>query len=404
MYTYILEASNIHLYKHKFTTESKMCPPGTDQTERGGMQRWNLLAPSIKQSQKLFTASGRSNSGMMEFMSSSSKSAPLIDAFNRLARPNAAAISTAHSSAKKTSPAHPGTAPQRTSLSPLEALPAEILAIVLNHDTFSQSDILSLGSCSQTLWAHVWRHVREDCRKNAAPWAGTPLIAVGDWLRDLPQAIYDVFPDLHEADRRWKTGGPVGGIGFGRGKCPARRWNSNLTWGSHTHEDLKRKHPREEWTSAGKLLPKILMPSLEKAVLSPRVGEKWVLRNLSSTEFVRFEIKEGGETGARAIIDGTIETMSLSLDQALLLKILWTQPSNFRGLEHEFTRGEWAGHSFDVVLDSGDVIKGWKDVTLAVESLATAVASRNPGWRTRAGPELRMSRKRGDRREDRGNE
>lgn len=356
-----------------------MCPPGTDQTERGGFQRWNLLAPSLKQRQQLFSAGGRSNSGMMKFMSSA-KSAPLINAFYKLARPNSTPSGSADTISKPSErPFHSCIISDNISLSHLEALPAEILAIVINTDSLSRDDVLRLGSSSQTLWSHVERHVREDCRKTAAPWAGTPLIATGDWLRDLPQALYDILPEIQEDDRRWRQEVRVHSmrIFMPRGRCPARRWNSNATWGGSCYEDVERRSVREEWLVAGENLPGPLMSRLEKAVtvLCPRTGEKWFLRNISSSEFVRLEIEEVGESGVRALVEGSV---SLSLDEALLLKILWTRPMDTyerEDLKRHFTRGEWAGHSFDVVPNGGSMTQGWRDVTPAVISLAASVSS-----------------------------
>lgn len=355
-----------------------MCPPGTDQTTRGGQERWSLLAPSLKQKQKLFTTTGNKSSLEWSMFLESVTPGLELNLFSKLARPGKSGCNALSTSRKTNVAATSGVAAATAviilSASRLEALPAEILALVLTSGRLSMRDQLNLGRSSQTLWMHVWRHIREDCRRRAAPWAGTSLIATGNWLQDLPQRLYDLFPEIQKRDRLWERG-QIRRLGM----CPARQWNADARG---EYEDVEGKDRGREWLGAGKEggLSMGLVESLEEAVEIRRGrGEKWMLRNLSMMEFVRLEIIEGDEQSEGEGVQGVVIAgkESLSLDEILLMKICWTEP--FIDISDEddettsITRGDWAGHRFDVVPeeDGGAVVEGWRDVTDEICSLAS---------------------------------
>lgn len=356
-----------------------MCPPGVDQTERMGVQYWNLLAPKLLE--RLELTSTKSGGDLLDF-AASAESTSIIDAFHKLARPQKTASATSKRSHQN------NLSSSTTTLSALETLPAELLALILADGTLSKAEVITFGSCSRTLWSHVLRHIQDDCRKAAGPWAGTPLIVTGNWLLDLPESIHREFPEGKELERQWAAG--IRGFGRRGGMCPARRWNHGVISTSQNA-----KFARQEWLEAGKwletvedldLLPEVSM-SLEEAVsvVRLRAGDKWIFRNLSTREFVRLVVDKKTKGTEKAVVEGV---SWLSLDQLLFGKTCWSRNQFYAAGSMApkppvSPQGEWAGHAFDVVCEADHVAEGWKDGTETALQQAKAVfsaAGHNGGW------------------------
>lgn len=313
----------------------------------------------------------------------SGDAADSINAFHRLARPDdSSAFPVGRNSTHHTNDAvlNGNSSFVSSSTSLLEGLPAEMLALVLAEGNISKQDMLSLGSCSQTLWEHVSRHSQEDCRKLDGLWAGVPLIAPSNRIQDLPQAIYDVFPEVKERHRQWMAG-EVGRYG----KCPARSWISDLF-----RKGVEVVDRRRHWLEAGQKLPQPFKSNFEKSLcMTPaKVGEQWMLRNLTTSEYARLEVTDGDSVKAQAAVAGS---KMLSLDEVLFCKICWSKDHSSSHQLHEnasFMRGEWAGHSFDVI--RGAHIEGWRDVTDTMLHQATVPFGELGGYNTETSNNLRL--------------
>ncbi|KAK4507184.1 hypothetical protein PRZ48_000918 [Zasmidium cellare] len=318
-----------------------------DDTEQLGIQHWYLLAPTLKQLQKLPSTGGNGGheqqySDFLAFLSIANLS-PKFEAFHRLAREPGAPLQHLPDASSLM---------QIADISILEALPAEILALVLNTGLLSMQDTLRLGSCSQTMWEHVRKHVQDDCRRATAPWAGTPIVAATNWLKEIPDMFKGILPEIEKELCQSEDEDPDLESDY------ARDWLAELISSSI---EVTTKDRETEWLEAGEGLSANRRSSLSEAVVAHRmiVGDEWVLRNLTTSQFVRLEVR--GRPEPAVMVAGSDV---VTLDQLLLLNICWGVDSVelLRKRRLGFLRGKWAGHAFDVV--RSNEFEGWQDVTL----------------------------------------
>ncbi|KAF4970773.1 hypothetical protein FZEAL_9976 [Fusarium zealandicum] len=289
--------------------------------------------------------------------------------------------------------------PQQTpSHTRLEELVPELLGIIFTF--LDPDDFISLGLCSQTLWAQAigWAQNGYLRWRSAYSWAGTPVICVGSELQALPQSIYDMFPSaIPEAIPDKLDSGEHGQMlsqnrpGVWHNEAIERYEKTPVPF-DDLYLDGFWKHIR----SAG--IPPELQESMAATfpTFSIEPGSKWYLRNLTQNEYIRMEaiITSDGEV--------TISFLGnhwLTLDIILLWLISWRgddardtysweQLEQFVGvtdtglgdtmidptygpLDHTFWpiwAGPWAGHRLDVVADEVGV--GWVDRTGMIESLS----------------------------------
>lgn len=241
-----------------------------------------------------------------------------------------------------------------TKLSLLEKLPVELLSITLSDGTLSEQDIIGLGACSKTLFTHVLSHIRQQCRKAAAPWAATPLACTGSWLMDLPPALYEHFPEQVPLEHKYQTRS-----GKWYGACPARRFN----WHAVDSLDVDGQDGGEVWLKAfmsaswTEQNPPAVIHQLRRGIettLRAQVADTqrhWILRNLTAHQYVRLKFNKSRESHeAHVHVQGAPR---LTLDQAIVLRISWGAKDGCRDRveahEEALLRGSWAGHCFDVM-------------------------------------------------------
>jgi hypothetical protein len=88
---------------------------------------------------------------------------------------------------------------------------------------------------------------------------------------------------------------------------------------------------------------------------------KWILRNLTTKEFVRQSVV------ARGTNNGPFGRDQVGLGEALLSRICWSSVPNATQGWDGIHRGIWAGHRFDIILmDAIEGKTGWKDVSESV--------------------------------------
>ncbi|KAF2770267.1 hypothetical protein EJ03DRAFT_78072 [Teratosphaeria nubilosa] len=324
-----------------------MCPPGVDQTTRTA-QRWYVVSPANQQSHALFDGSR-----YIEDVKGFLQGGEPWDAFRKLAKPSTIARNIML----------PETImPQTAQLSSIEKMPAEIISMILE-------DRVAFGISSTTLWTHLLSHAQQDTRRSMSSWADTPLICTGTWLQDLPKTIYTAYPDVWEREQEYLRRTRVW-----YGPCPAREWN-------YKHIRLEkdsRQSCKEKWLAAydavaSKVLPKLNLSTLHVTLAAASTGpafwtrRNWILRNKTTKQFFRIKVDQPRHFQGPSIHVGSAPW--LSLDRVLLLRVSWGvadwDPSRSRPQETnlKLTRGEWAGHCFNVVEDMSFDVGQWRDVT-----------------------------------------
>lgn len=345
-----------------------MCPPWVDQTARS-RQQWHILAPSLAShyditddcmDRRSITTLANSINGDFAW-----------DAFDKLV--NRPPIHTDDLGKVLSKLSQVDGSPET---SPIEALPTELLAMVLSDDSLRTPDLLSLGVCSNALWQQCLSQVLANVSKG--PWINTHLICTGTYLDDLPPSIHELEPSLRQQEDDWRARMPRPGQGMrsAPGMCPARRWN----WGKIA-ESTVLATVADEWLNAfdsmfkeddnGILAAdrKVLRKSLNHvlSVSQPKLRSHWTLRNHTTRQYVQLKCAYNGAMEPQLHVKGV---PLLSLDKALLMRLCWTKldyPAGYNPAAERVLRGQWAGHRFDVVSagqgSRGGSAEGWEDVT-----------------------------------------
>lgn len=321
-----------------------MCPPGVDQTERSG-QNWSLLAPILEQRQPGF-------GGYSFFLNrDKEKKEPTFRVFDRLV-PNVDVSESDLARFELSSSA---------SSSVLESLPSEMIRMVISECGLAFCDIISLAACSKSLWNHAMSYVMASSAQGT--WVNTPLVCVGTYLTSLPPALYEYYPDMEQQELDFKENRFDG---YNRGTCPARRWNYSITRGQEEDWDTRaawiRAYERLSEQEQGNL-PLETKKMIIRAVFGKgsQSGTCWLLRNLTTKEYLRCELANTEKGNIYAHVD---QTPSLSLDCAVFMQTYWTRKG---GINEETPRGgDWAAHKFDVVARTREgavLASGYTDVT-----------------------------------------
>lgn len=324
-----------------------MCPPGVDQTQRSP-QCWTILVPRLQQQCSF------SSRGIPPFKSQSPRGTlfqaggrgKVWDAWSKLARPPRAAQ---HDSPQRYTAPH-----SRARFSAIESIPAEILSLVLNAPSLSKSDIVAFGLASPTLWPHALRQIAHDCRDSAASWAGAEIANIGTYLTKLP-------PQFEKDSLLASSVGPVGTFG---NMCTARR----LNYAALSKFKIVGESPQPQWRRAfySQWVPGAYPCEVEfLATLFPApcgaLSKAWVLRNLTTKEYVRCRFDNGKQ---QAFVE--TEALPITIEDALMLRICWTT-SCYNRQGRDFSLGAWAGHAFDIVLADDEIptmeCEAWMEVT-----------------------------------------
>jgi hypothetical protein len=334
-----------------------MCLRGADhgdQTTRT-RQEWHIVVPETQQRLQVPSHGG----SLAQFVT---RADDALDLFWKLAKPS--------TTAKKESVMPNALLPSSAPSSHLENLPAELLALILADAGLSKCDVMSLGLCSKTLWAHALVQVRRECFLSAAPWVGQMLMCTGTWLQTLPQPMYNKYPWLWKKERRYRN---LNRYGDWYDPCPAQKWTSDAV---ASFKDVA----NEGWLAAfelqdeeAQLLQRAQLLSSLKTALDTQAfytEGKWILRNQTTMQFISVQLDN--MRAPRVWVQGA---PWLSLDQALLLRIAWGKRvssslcrfSTFevpRKIHEQLVNGPWAGHRLDAVEgDAASLGADWEDVT-----------------------------------------
>lgn len=137
-----------------------------------GPQRWQLLAPRIRQIEKLRPAGEYHTSSPHKAIVSQTK---FWDAWKLLARPVSAELRTV--------------AMFHEEDAGILTLPAELMDEIL--DLPLKEALLSLGSICEMMSAVVAYHVEARIQKAAAPWGGQEMACTGNYLVNYPKRFTD---------------------------------------------------------------------------------------------------------------------------------------------------------------------------------------------------------------------
>jgi hypothetical protein len=293
----------------------------------------------------------------------------------------------------------------------IEQLPNELLDQIFDHLSEDKQDVLALGMCSASLWSLVHRRVQKDYERYSSTWAGKRAVYMG--LGDYEEYLFSfginpteetqpLYSDLVVLQKSaFALNAPEAQPQTT--KSIAQEWADGLAsakcWNGFS-------------TAAWDCIEQDLSPSMFP---QDRV---WVLRNLTTCEFIRSdklqpasrraptnEASTPGATGhklSRAVkmmsmlkqgatafspkkakkrdaADGTPSSAS-DTTPLTFVQIFLVLTSHSREVPHdercfEFQEGRWAGHAFDIVTWDVHVAETkpheWADVSeLAVDDVA----------------------------------
>ncbi|KAA8911874.1 hypothetical protein FN846DRAFT_934482, partial [Sphaerosporella brunnea] len=291
------------------------------------------------------------------------------------------------------------------SASPLLNLPTELLDEIIAY--LRLLDLFVLALCSQRLY-YTCRsrimsilasrcgqlHPRRDCE---ASYAGTGLICVADHLQvgDYPPGI-DWIPKIEELEKQLaSTSGNESESdseddddAFGGDDLRTAKANPNLFFYAQAFYKMVPSNldvsdtltssvaSSPFWSlsfEARKHLPDNLyiefnnLMSFNAGALYHPNSLEWVLRNLTTKEYVRRSVVGPGVNGPFSYGGG------VGLGHVLVSRICWSSDSNTWMSWDGIHRGIWAGHKFDITAITA--IEGdysWKDVSVeAYEDIKT---------------------------------
>ncbi|KAA8898368.1 hypothetical protein FN846DRAFT_962595 [Sphaerosporella brunnea] len=238
-----------------------------------------------------------------------------------------------------------------SSVSPLVDLPTEILEEIISN--LGVAETFFLGMCSQRLYFMCREHLINILASQCGRFAGTSLICFGDGIdnHDFPPGI-DWWPEIEEMQKLsneclspydlvgeffTEIRGPPGLISalcLGTKSGPF----------SAAMSPLPRSYRVEIWSFL----------EFDHCSLYTN-GPEWILRNLTTKEFVRHSVVAHGSNGPfRPTPRG------VGFGEVLAVRTCWSSMAASCGIH----RGVWAGHRFDITLmDAIEGADGWKDVS-----------------------------------------
>lgn len=342
-----------------------MCPPDIDQTGwlPRHLQQWNILAPRIRRSYPISVLVADRGRSRILFNSENP-----WDAWSKLVSPTNLGLKYPCFQAQQ----------QTGKLSALECLPPELITLILDELLLEKRDIVSLGLASTTLWMHILRHVWRDVSREMAPLAGVEIACIGSHVVDLPNGFVKenlVAPTVSICD------------------CDRTSEAAKINWAAVSTYTPIEPSAGDAWRAALEAhhasdanIPVVTFRRLRSELAStcstsrccPR-GTPWVLRNLTTKEYVRCRPPRAAPAKSRAYVDHP--DVRLSIDDVLLKCISWTRaaPSKWDKESLYLHHGMWAGHCFDIVplrqQSKLNVNDEWKDRTYEVVREMVGVAN-----------------------------
>jgi hypothetical protein len=227
--------------------------------------------------------------------------------------------------------------------------------------------LFCLATCSQFLFYLCRNRIVSLLKSQCGGLAGTSLICVGDYLapddyppgipwRSKMEKVQKTYQDKPAPEGSatqklaLKTLYDIAGIDFSVIEKPngPAAYSSLSSEQSKGFRDFLDKLPRPHQRDLEFLM------HFDHEKFYPK-GPEWVLRNLTTKEFVRCSVVAYGSKGP-------FTGGGFGIGEVLLARICWS--SDPHCLRDNIHRGIWAGHKFDiVVMDAIEGEVGWEDVS-----------------------------------------
>ena len=218
------------------------------------------------------------------------------------------------------------------------------------------------------MWSHTIQYIDRDYRHSTlvGPWAGNEIACTGSYLVKLP-------PSFDKDDLALKS------VSIANSR--PLRTAGKINWAAFRHFASPEEDVEQEWRAAFNnhaanqtKIPKTRLAQMSEELLSvsSTVGSSpadapWILRNLTTKEFVRC-LPRADSQGRRGYVDHP-ECKGLHVTEILMMRICWSRPYRWENFPQLKMHGPWAGHSFDIVaMDENRSTLGeaWVDVTNAI--------------------------------------
>ncbi|KAI9694961.1 MAG: hypothetical protein M1822_000578 [Bathelium mastoideum] len=314
---------------------------------------------------------------------------PEVNLWKRLARPVPLRHGD-HTALQISCPSRP------RSLSALERLPPELMAMIFDDTSFDERDVVALGLSSVSLWQHMLLHIEKRSRAAAADWAGMEMMITGNRIRELPGVfLRGVLASESVENLR---GPPYQNF--------ARRYSrtAELDYDPPPAEDVRLPFLRyfclfaeilemgtTESSSLGQQIRSAChMHSFDDPELS------WFLRNLDTHELVscgcvsepeiripRYPSTHCALISRRGYVKSNGGILKwLPIELVVLARICWGGLSaGWR--QYSSQQGPWAGHRFDIVALGSPELKsldGWIDITTEIVKQAETFPLRRENY------------------------
>ncbi|ORY04968.1 hypothetical protein BCR34DRAFT_53440 [Clohesyomyces aquaticus] len=261
-------------------------------------------------------------------------------------------------------------------LSPLEALPNEILDMIYIRLSLQKLDAVSLGLCSKFLWNLLARRIHSHFHTLAAPFAQTAVAILGDGVgKILPPAWEAMFPDFVPLAPRRINKFPRPRHGFWPRLAPPPCLTELPEPGIDTSPFI---HIEERgWKKAISLHLPLSTPQripdygdlgsvghISLFHLFPQ-DQEWILRNHTTKETI-----SSSHLTYHNLRYASLHPY-LTFHHVLIPRLCWSSLPRSFDARHDYrsniSRGCWAGHAFDIVTrivhETQQGVEQWVDVS-----------------------------------------
>lgn len=255
------------------------------------------------------------------------------------------------------------------------ALPVEVHQLIFAHIELVD-DVVCLGTTSRYFWAVSQEYIHNFYTGFLGRWAGKNIVCVGEDVEagDYPPKLFSET----EREELWQTSTNKmytedypDGVQFPPVQFTLHHFSypnvsyieKDVNFLSESLKLLARCSARGSYVDVAYLIGSALL--VEESDYWPQ-DERWVLRNLTTKEFVRAEavaLKPEYIHGPKIDV--------LGFGEVVMSRICWSSSSSASmSYKGNITRGVWAGHCFDITTLSRHAQetrgKGWKDVSKEV--------------------------------------
>ena len=273
-------------------------------------------------------------------------------------------------------------------------LPTDIHLVVFDELTAEEAFFLALTS--QYFWSIGRRYLLRLFASCLGSWAGSCIVNLGEHvgIRDHPLGLVPeswektLQQGLDKYEEGYKGRGPANLFDLAVSRFDPVSGYVKFPLLYNKFEKLNKDHKFPEHLYPG--IKAVLRPSRSLFYPSDRV---WILRNLTTGEFVRSEFFALEPTNSTTYIHGP-RIEGVGFGEVVLMRCTWSSTSDGTGMPYceKIHRGVWAGHRLDITtLDrltegSSNAVTDWKDVSKEVAMEIDKIWNKQFGdWRNAIG-------------------